>query len=231
MAKCAYCGSTILIGGVRKNGQRFCNIECMKKEFDYVKSQSKQKGPKPKELKGLGCLTFLALFVIFCFIIWKIQAWTYTENYVKGDIPNKRFVVLLDIPKPDNPSKMETLLYAWSPESEKEFHKISGEWVYSRPSGKAKINADSENGFSYAVKELSNKRKRIKVSQITDDPVIVSVYDIEDNKIYPVSFTYYSGIRAGMLTLLFSLIVAVIMNWLTIRLIRRFFSGKGDVLK
>ncbi len=31
MAKCGYCGTTILLGGVKGDGQRFCNDECHQK--------------------------------------------------------------------------------------------------------------------------------------------------------------------------------------------------------
>ena len=39
MAKCAYCGTTILFGGVRDNDLRFCNQECQQKGHALVLSR------------------------------------------------------------------------------------------------------------------------------------------------------------------------------------------------
>ena len=33
MAKCGYCGTTILFGGVNQGGQRFCNNNCLQRSF------------------------------------------------------------------------------------------------------------------------------------------------------------------------------------------------------
>lgn len=40
MAKCAYCGSTIIMGGVTQGSERFCNVACRNNAFTLQLSQS-----------------------------------------------------------------------------------------------------------------------------------------------------------------------------------------------
>ena len=40
MTKCAYCGSTIFLGGVRANGQRFCNKKCQQNAWVLSATQT-----------------------------------------------------------------------------------------------------------------------------------------------------------------------------------------------
>jgi hypothetical protein len=49
MAKCAYCGSTIIMGGVTAGGQRFCNNKCHRNA--YVLTAARQVPPELVEQK------------------------------------------------------------------------------------------------------------------------------------------------------------------------------------
>src|SRR5690242_2649580 len=49
MAKCAYCGSTIIIGGVKAGDQRFCNNKCQ--QGAYILSAARQVPPEVLERK------------------------------------------------------------------------------------------------------------------------------------------------------------------------------------
>ena len=48
MAKCGYCGSTIIMGGVRAGDQRFCNKRCH--QSAYILSVTKNVQPEVLEL-------------------------------------------------------------------------------------------------------------------------------------------------------------------------------------
>jgi len=182
-----------------------------------------------KKTGRFGCLSSLliallipVLFFLLLSVSIKFQGWLSKETYKAGDTPDEHFAVLVRLPASGGSSTEKIRAWAWNPENRTELDRSFPGWTYHRSLEEvSSYNGPEKPGFQYSAEQMPGKRKRVRLTHWTgDDATWLSVYDIEGNKIYPVSFMLKSTISYMMI----GSIPAAVITILLIVLLRRFLK-------
>lgn len=158
----------------------------------------------------------------------KFLAWNSVEKYSAGDIPNDSFVVLVDIPVKIDMPNIETHIWPWHRLQELD-NKFPG-WAFHRGPILSHVKSKHDSYYSkyhgyftYETEKNKNDTDGIMIEHwISDDTLLYSVYNLENNKIYPVRYQKKASFDYASTAFFPSLLIA----FLLVSIINRYFFKK-----
>ena len=176
-------------------------------------------------LSFIKTLIFICTFIIFfpAFNIPGMQfvSWMSIETYSRGDIPNKPFYILIDIPKKDGSSGLETIVAGYySPQWYQSYDNRYPGWSLHITPGKGSFKPGrySQYRTEYTIKQISSTRTLVELTHGDDDTGVACVYELENNNVYPKSYQlkYYWGYG------IYVFVGAMGLSFICMRLFNRF---------